>query len=300
MPITRSDFTDLVNPAIRAIYFQNLGEPKEEYSKVFTVENSKRKQETISEITGFSAAVEKPEGGDIVLDTPYQGYDYTFTHGTFGLGFVITFEMMQDDQYNVIKRLPKALARAMRETYETAAVNVFNRAYNASYSYGDSKPLCASDHSLESGGTGSNVLSTPADLSATSLKAALIQMKKTRGSRGEYLGLTPDVLLIPPDLEFDAYQILNSTQIAGSALNDINSIRHLYDLKPVVLTRLTDEDAWFILGKERDQLLFFWRYRPDLKDDLHLSSRDVEYNSVMRFSVGTGGWRFVIGTPGSA
>ncbi|MCL5036898.1 MAG: Mu-like prophage major head subunit gpT family protein [Chloroflexi bacterium] len=300
MPISRAEFTDLVNPAIRAIYFQNMGEPKEEYSRIFTVEKSKKKQEIISEIAGFSAAPEKAEGADILLDSPYQGYDYTFTHGTFGLGFVVTFEMLEDDQYNVIKRLPKALARAMRETYETAGANVFNRAFNASYNYGDGKPLCASDHPLEAGGTGSNVLSTPADLAATSLKAALIQMKKMRGSRGEYLGLSPDVLLIPPDLEFDAYQILNSTQIAGSQDNDINSIRHLYDLKPEVMTRLTDSDAWFLGAKERDQLIFFWRYKPDLKDDLHLSSRDVEYNSVMRFSVGSGGWRFVIGTPGAA
>ncbi|MCD6310805.1 MAG: Mu-like prophage major head subunit gpT family protein [Candidatus Eremiobacteraeota bacterium] len=300
MPISRAQFSDIVNPALRAIFFQNLGEPREEYSKIFTVEKSKKKQEVISEVTGFSAAVEKAEGADILLDSPYQGYDYTFTHGTFGLGFVVTFEMMQDDQYNIIKRLPKALGRAMRETYETAAANVFNRAFNASYTYGDGKPLCADDHPLEAGGTGSNLLSTPADLSATSLKAALSQMRKMKGSRGEYLGLTPEVLLIPPDLEFDAYQILHSTQIAGSALNDINPIRHLYNLKPVVMTRLTDSNAWFLAAKEREELIFFWRYRPDLKDDLHLSSRDVEYNSVMRFSVGSGGWRFIIGTPGAS
>ena len=300
MPITRAEFTDLVNPAIRKIYFQHLGEPGEEYSSIFTMETSKKKSETISEITGFAAAVAKDEGADITLDSPYQGYDYTFTHGTFGLGFVVTFEMMQDDEYNIIKRLPKALSRAMRETYETAGANVLNRAFNTSYLYGDGSVLVCNDHATPPGGTGSNLLATAADLSATSLKAALTQMKKMTGDRGEYLGLKPENLIIPPDLEFDAYQILNSVQIAGSSLNDVNSIRHLYNLKPKVITRLTDTDAWFLQAEQKEQFIFFWRYKPDLKDDLHLSSRDVEYNSVMRFSVGSGGWRFIIGTPGAA
>lgn len=47
----------------------------------------------------------------------------------FGLGFKVILEKAPDDLSEPFKRLPKALARAMRETYEDAAANVFHNAF---------------------------------------------------------------------------------------------------------------------------------------------------------------------------
>jgi hypothetical protein len=55
----------------------------------------------------------------------------------YALGFIITREMMDDDQYDIVgQRKAQGLAFSMRQTKEIVAANVYNRAFN-SYTGGD-------------------------------------------------------------------------------------------------------------------------------------------------------------------
>jgi hypothetical protein len=109
-------------------------------------------------------AVVKSEGAAVTYDTEQQGFTSRFQHVNYGLGFIITQEMMEDDQYMLVgERRSKALARSMRQTKEINAANVYNRAFNTSYLGGDGKAMIVSDHPNVSGGTYSNVISVAAD-----------------------------------------------------------------------------------------------------------------------------------------
>ena len=298
--ITRGTAPDIYDVAFQDIYSEEWQQITGEWEPIFTLETSKKKSEKYSSLTGFGVAVEKPEGADVELDDPYQGYDKEFTHKTFGLGFQITWEAEADDQFGKMKELPRGLARSLAEKPELDTAAIFNNAFTSGTG-GDANYLCASDHANESGGsTGSNVLATPADLSFTSLKTALTQMRKMTNARGIYIALKPEIVLIPPDLEFDLEQILNSTLAPGVSVNDINSVRRKYSLTPHQMTRITDPDCWFLLATQRRDLKFIWRQKPgDLLSDRYVSSRTREYNDVERYSLGWTGWRFILGTPGA-
>jgi hypothetical protein len=305
--LTTNQLTNLVNPQISKIYAQELAEYRGECDSLFKTKNSKQKSEYLGEISGLGAAVQKDQGAVIYADTIYKGADQTITHVAYALSYLLTKEMKDDDLQNQVNRFPKFLAEGMREREELQKANVFNQAFTGgTLTYSDGKVLVVDTHTrLDGGSAQSNVLSVAADLSPSSLKTALTMLRKMRGPRGEYLKATPESLIISPDLEFDAYQILNSIQLAGQANWDVNSIKNLYNLKPKVITRLTDTDAWFLQASEaisKEYFIFFWRNQPDLESDAHLSTRDTEYNSYMRFSitVAPGGWRTIVGTPGAA
>lgn len=105
---------------------------------------------------------------------------------------------------------------------------MLNRATSGSYLGGDGKALLATDHPLLYGGTFSNKLATPADLSESSLEDIFIQIRTAVDDRNMPIALKPKTLLIPPQLIYTAARLLvclvNRT---GGNDNDINAIRSL-------------------------------------------------------------------------
>ena len=96
---------------------------------------------------------------------------------TIALAFALTEEAMEDNLYDRLgARYTKALARSMAHTKQIKAAATLNNAFNSSFTGGDGKELCATDHPLGGGGTFRNEPSTAADLNETSLENALIDI----------------------------------------------------------------------------------------------------------------------------
>jgi phage major head subunit gpT-like protein len=71
--------------------------------------------------------------------------------------------------------------------------------------------LCFSaSHPLVSGGTNSNIPSTPADLNETSLENAVIQISLWTDERGLLIAAKPKKLVVPPALQFTATRLLET------------------------------------------------------------------------------------------
>src|SRR5690606_20127984 len=117
-------------------------------------------------------------------------------------------------------------------------------------------PLFSTAHPLWAGGTQSNKLATPADLSEAALEEAFIQIGDWVDDRGIPVDIRPKRLIIPTELQFVAERILNSPNRPGTADNDINAIRSTGALPGGWETnqRLTDPDAWFIITDCEDGL----------------------------------------------
>ena len=80
-------------------------------------------------ISSFGLAQQTAEGQPVSYDTEVQAFTDTYQHAKFTLGFIITKEMYEDDQYDIVgERKAKGLAFAMRQTKETVGANVLNRA----------------------------------------------------------------------------------------------------------------------------------------------------------------------------
>ena len=93
-----------------------------------------------------------------------------------------------------------------------------------------------------------NVAKTAEALSVTSLAKAITAMRRQKGITGAAnLNITPKYLVVPPELEVTAYQIVNST----AAVDGTNSgVVNPYKGRFVVVAdaELTDPDAWYLVA----------------------------------------------------
>lgn len=93
-----------------------------------------------------------------------------------------------------------------------------------------------------------NVAGTGEALSVKAIAKAITAMRRQKGITGEAtLNITPKYLVVPPELEMTAYQIVNST----AAVDGVNSgVANPYKGRFVVVAdaELTDPDAWYLVA----------------------------------------------------
>jgi len=271
-----------------------------EYAEIFEKFKSTKAFEEEVGVTGFGYAVVKTEGGGAYYDDMEQGFVQRYTHYVMALGFKITREMFEDNQYMQLGlRKTKGLVFAMKQTKEVLFANILNRAFNDSYTYADGKELCATDHPNKSGGTWRNELTTAADLSEDSLEQACLDIGAFETDRGMLIKVLPKKLVIPPELEFDAARILKSVQQSNTANNDINALRTLSKVPGVAVNHyLTDADAWFVKTDCPDGLKYFQRREQEVTTDNDHETSNASYLISERFVPGVTDCRGLFGSPG--
>lgn len=297
--ITRSAHPSLLWPGVKAIFGNNYAEHPPEWSKIFDKETSDKAYEEKVEVTGFGLAPVKPEGSSIVYDETGEGMKSRWTHVVYGLGFVVTREELEDNQYEqVASRRAKGLAFSMKTTAEIVHANVLNRGFASAYAGGDGQPLLSNTHPTASGPQ-SNLL-TAADLSETALEDAAKKVMQLKNSRGLPIAARIRRLVIGTDEVFNATRILQSQLRVGTANNDINAIKVMGTIPEVVANHyLTDPDAWFIQTDVPEGLSSMWRREASLEKDNDFDTENAKAKSTMRFAAGWGDWRAVFGSTGA-
>ena len=248
MAINSGSFAKALWPGINTWYGRSYDEWPTEFDKIFEMTQSSRAYEEDVGTTGFGLAQIKPEGAALAYDDESQAYVTRYAPVVYALGFVVTREIFEDDQYDIVgKRRAEALAFSLRQTKETVGANVYNRSENSSYTGGDGVELASSLHPNFSGGTWANELATAADLSEAALEQACIDIMKLTNDRGLKISIVPESLIIPVDLVFEAKRILGSDGRVGSADNDLNAIKAFGKFGNVIVNHyLTDTNAWHI------------------------------------------------------
>ncbi len=295
----RASFADLLTPGFREIYDDKFTEKPMMLDKIFHVNTSEKADEKDSSISGFGLAQATAEGAPVDYEDPVQGYDTTYSHIKYTKGFRITREMYDDDLYGIMRKRPAALGKSMRRTAEKLAADVFNNAFSTSYLGADGKPLISTTHPRSDGGaTQSNASSTGVTLSETNLETGRIAMKKQLDEKGQIIDLGADTLLVPVELEKQAHLIVDSTMRSGTADNDMNFYKGSLNIVP--WQYLTSTTAWFLIDKSENELNWFWRKRPEFKNDDLFDTDIAVYKSAMRVSRGWSDWRGVWGSKGDA
>jgi len=244
----------------------------------------------------------KPEGEAIQMDTERQAFTTRYTHIVYALGFVITREMFEYNQYDVIgQRKARALAMSLNQTKETIAANVYNRAFNSSYPGGDGKEILATDHPNLAGGTWANELTTAADISEAALEQACIDIARFTNDRGLKINVMPESLIITPDQEFDVARILKSVGQVDQMNNNINALRVLGKFPKGVIVNhyLTDTDAWFIRTNVDNGMKHFERRGDECTTTDDWDTENAKYKATFRCSFGNTDPRALYGSPGA-
>ena len=299
--ITSSSFAKLLWPGLNSIYGKAYNDYPVEWDKLFEKNTSDRAYEEDLGLSSFGLASVKSEGGPIVYDTERQGFTSRYNHVVYALGFIITREIYEDDQYGKVgAQKAKALARSMRQTKEIIGANIYNRATTAGYTGGDGVTLLSASHPNVAGGTFYNKIAVDADLSEAALEQAVIDIAGFRDDRGLLIAARPEKLIIPYQLQFEAKRILGADGRVGTDLNDPNVLKDMGIFSNVCVNHyLTDPDAWFILTNVKDGLKYFERRGDQFEMDNDFDTENAKYKATARYSFGWSDPRAIYGSSGA-
>lgn len=303
----------LLFPGLRKIFLDVYKNTPEQYSKVFNVETSEKSEEKdqiLGAMTPWNEFGTQPKTSEVTGSTAMTTVEYAkmktdkqvrYIHKTFAKGFAIEQELIEDEQYGQIKKMPKMLAKAGMQRVELDSVTVFNNAFSDYKTTGsadkkgyDGVTLCNEKHPLGEDDTKfcSNVLWDNALTDAGLIKALELADQQV-DEAGNPIAMNFDTLIVPPALYYQARKIVESAQVAGSNINDKNVLQG--DFKVFKYTYLTNPNRWFLQASDEHQVNFFWRKKPTFKSETSIDTYVYKYNGRMRYSFGYSNFRGIIG-----
>ena len=299
------NFGKLLYPGLRKIFFETYSELPEQFTKIYNVQTSNSATETDY---GLGAFGDWTERSDELSPVEYakisEAGEVTYTHKAFTKGFMISRELNDDEKYGQMKKMAKALARAGRAKVEKDAIQVLTKGFqgqSGAFKGRDEKELFHDAHNLvDSGKTCSNILKE--ELSEQSLKKAIQMMASQLDEAGNLIQMKATKLIVPPALEDTALRLLHSSQLPGTELNDTNE--YLKNRLQVVVmdylgaTAGGSDTAWFLQDGTRHELNFFWRVKPEFKNEEDFDTFVAKYRGYMRYSYGFSDWRGMVGSKG--
>lgn len=176
-----------------------------------------------------------PEGGQFKQDSFGEASARTKV-ATYGKLFSLTRQAIINDDLGLFSKIATK--------YGSAAKRLVNKMVYAQLTGNvkmqDNVALFDTKHG--------NVAGTGEALSVKAIAKAITAMRRQKGITGEAtLNITPKYLVVPPELEMTAYQIVNST----AAVDGVNSgVANPYKGRFIVVAdaELTDPDAWYLVA----------------------------------------------------
>ena len=299
------NFGKLLYPGLRKIFFETYDEIPEQFPKIFNVETSTSATETDYGMGAFGDWTERTdELSPVAYAKIKDGGEVVYKHKAFTKGFMISRELNDDEKYGQMKKMAKALARAGRAKVEKDAITVLTKGFKddvGAFKGRDKKELFHDAHTLvDSSKTCSNLMTGP--LNEENLKKAIQMMASQLDEAGNLIQMKATKLIVPPALEDTALRLLHSAQLPGTNHNDTNE--YLKNRLQVVVmdylgaTAGGSDTAWFLQDGTRHELNFFWRVKPEFKNEEDFDTFVAKYRGYMRYSYGFSDWRGMVGSKG--
>jgi hypothetical protein len=296
-----TDFRSIVEPILNEEFDGLYNQRADEWKQVFSERNGiPRNYHEEPVLYGFGAAPELPDGMPVTYQAGGVLFNARYVYKVYGLAFALTKVLVEDgDHISIGQTYAKHLAQSLIETKETLCANILNRAFNSAYTGGDGVSLVNSAHPIASG-TFSNVLTTAANLSQTSLEQMLIQIRNAIDNNGKRIRLTPTKLVLSPSNVFQGEVLLKSVLRAGTGNNDINPINSMgmIDGGQANLSRLTSTTAWWVQTDAKVGLQLMMRRKLEKSMEGDFETDSMRYKATERYIPGWTDWRTVYGTAG--
>jgi len=307
MAINRASIAKELLPGLNAVFGMEYGEVNNELEPLYEIENSDRAFEEEVLFTSFGSAPVKGEGASVTYDDAQESYTARYTAETVALAFAVTEEAMEDNLYDTFAKLrAKGLARAMANTKQVKAANVFNNGF--SDTIGDGQAFFSTAHPTVGDGNQSNLIAA-SDLAESTLETALTNVQKIKDDRGILIGASAVSLHIPVDSWAIADRILSSpgnTQASGGQaanpnINAINAVRHLGMLPEGyhINRRFTDTTSWFVKTDVPNGTKMFVRSPLQTKMEPDFDTGNLRFKARERYSFGVSDWRGWAGSQGT-
>ena len=300
--ITTGSHPKLLWPGIHSIWGQVYNQHPTEYTDLYEMDKSTRAYEQDVQVTPFGLAPIKGQGAPITYDSEMQGWVATYSHIAYALGYIVTKEEIDDNQYKeVATRRAKANAFSCSQTIENVGAFLYNNAFSTTYfAMPDSQALISSAHANPSGGTFSNALTPAADLSEASLEDITIQIMNATNDRGLKISVMPKSLHIATQEWYNANRILKSVLQSNTANNNINVLKATNAFPEGIKMNhyFTAPNAWFVRTNCPNGMQLFWRQKPEFDQDNDFDTKNAKAATYFRLSVGCTDPRGIYGSNG--
>lgn len=300
-PMRSTNFKSIVEPILNETFDGLYDQRADEWKQVFReFTGTPRSYHEEPVLFGFGAAPELPDGTPVTYQSGGVLFIQRYVYKVYGLAFALTKVLVEDgDHIKIGTTYAEHLAQSMIETKETLCANILNRAFNGSFLGGDNQALNVTGHPIQ-GGTFSNVLTTAANLSQTSLEQMLIQIRNAVDNNGKRIRLTPKKIVTGPSNVFQAEVLLKSVLRAGTANNDINPVKSMGLLSDgqANLARITSATAWWVQTDAPQGMKLAKRRGLEKSMEGDFETDSMRYKSTERYIPSWTDPRALYGTPG--
>lgn len=229
-----------------------------------------------------------------------SAHDYTIKNRNFELTTRIPVNDIADDQYGVYTPLMSEMGLSAKKhpdflTFELLGKGFSEKCYDGATFFSDKHSMDKDSKTMQSNmGT--------KKLSAAAYAEARAQMMTIKGEKGKSLNIVPDLLVVAPQNEAIARELLFADLIAGSS----NVNKNTCDL--LVVPELSDyASQWYLFCTKRyiKPFVFQEREKPKLvcknkeSDDNVFFMDEVLYGIKARYNVGFGLWQLAYGSTGT-
>lgn len=168
----------------------------------------------------------------------------TYSLATYGNVVSITRKTIINDDLNALTRIPFQMGVAAATLESNTVWNIFL-----------SPPtMTETGRALFHATDKTKITGAGSALALAGLAAGRAQMRKQKGPKGTYLNLTPKFLLVPPDLETTAYQLIYPMGLVATTTSTVAIPAWVQSMVPVVEPRLADlatygATAWYLAAE---------------------------------------------------
>lgn len=290
--ITQAQFSSLLTPLLYHHLDLGMQSVPQVRERIFNVQGSLFYQEQGTTLGGVGVDawdVYSQGGGKGELEFS-QLFTQTYTHVEYPVKFTIQKKLLLNDQYGQVGKVLQRVGLSAANKMENDAVRLLNNAF-ATDTWSDGQFLCDADHPV-GGTTHSNRGTTP--LSESAVSATRVLMMRFPDDKGNLLGIMPDEIIVPPELEDAALKIAKSLLNPDTANNAINPQEGRFNV--IVVPRLSDTNNWFLSSSAMRKQAANW-YNREAFQIMLLSedTTDVVYEAKLHYSWGVDDWRWIYG-----
>ncbi len=293
--LTGSDIPAGLSEGVRALFFKSLENAPGHYRKLAMVLPSSQSRETyawLSSVPGMREFVDERQ--------PYGLREHSFTieNKTWESTIEVERAALEDEQYGQIRLRIQSLAEAAARHKEQLVFGLVRDGFD-SVCY-DGQPFFSDAHPA-AGGAVSN--RGDQELSSSALQSAMSRMARLTDDRGQPLGILADTLVVPPELEWKALELVTSVVDPEGATGAANVLRGR--LEVIVSPYLTDSGDWFLFSTKGALKPFILQERTSVEfrgpdaggagDEAFMRDR-LLYGVRARYNAGYGLWQLGFGS----
>lgn len=306
MVIAKSEYyPEFFTEGLKRLFFNIYDTtPLGDYGRITTVVPSDKDKEEYAGIGTVPKLSEwKDERKVLSLGDMFK---YEIVNKRYEVTLGVPRTVLEDEQYGQIKLKIQDIAQEVRRAYDEYAFGMLKS--GTSLNCFDGGYFFRTTHDNGSGNQ-SNALSTA--FSKTALQTAITTMRRYKDDKGRILAIQPDTLIVSPELEWSAKELLNASSFivskqitadsTGALTPNYNSVQGALNL--MVSPYLTSATEWYVActTKSIKPIIMQTRVAPEF-DALDNASAtesvfmrdEYLYGIRTRFGLGFGPWMYCI------